>query len=129
MSLGRSFAFSTCGSAKRPRVKSPAARRGRLASSFAPAAPGTEFLFPITSQLPETDRVSLAISQMESHRAGLDFPCWIILDEDNRVELDKAFDVVTTTPLGSFSPAFLMKIALTVKNAAAARWLAGVIRS
>lgn len=93
------------------------------------AVPGAVFLFPVTSQLPDTERLSLAISQMECRRAGLDFPCWIILDEYNRVELDKAFDFESTTPLGSFSPAFLKKIALTVKNAAAARRLAGITRT
>lgn len=45
------------------------------------------------------------------------------------VELDKAFDFDSTRPLGSFSPAFLKKIALTVKDAAAARRLTGVLRS
>lgn len=87
------------------------------------------FLFPITSQMPGTDRLSLAISQIESRRAGLDFPCWIILDEYNRVEPDKAFDFETTTPIGSFNAAFLKAIASTVKQAAAARKLAGVARS
>jgi hypothetical protein len=93
------------------------------------AVPGVVFLFPITSQMPGTERVFLAISQMECRRAGLDFPSWIILDEYNRVELDKAFDFEATTPIGSFSPAFLKTIASTVKQAAAARKLAGVARS
>ncbi|WP_246763532.1 hypothetical protein [Rhizobium sp. 007] len=91
--------------------------------------PGTVFLSPIISQQPDTERLSLAISQIECRRAGLDFPCWLILDEYNRIELDKAFDFESTAPLGSFSPAFLKKIALTVKNAAAARRLAGITRS
>ncbi|QSY97954.1 hypothetical protein J2J97_27945 (plasmid) [Rhizobium bangladeshense] len=93
------------------------------------AAPGAVFLFPITSQLPGSDRLCLSISQMECRRAGLDFPCWIILDEYNRVELDKAFDFETTKPIGSFSPVFLKTIADTVKKAAAARKLAGIARS
>jgi hypothetical protein len=93
------------------------------------AVPGAVFLFPITSQYPSADRLSLAISQMECRRAGLDFPCWIILDEYNRVDLDKAFDFESTAPLGSFSPAFLKSIASTVKHAAAARTLTGVARS
>jgi hypothetical protein len=79
--------------------------------------------------MPGTERVFLAISQMECRRAGLDFPSWIILDEYNRVELDKAFDFETTTPIGSFSLAFLKTIASTVRHAAAARKLAGVARS
>lgn len=93
------------------------------------AMPGAVFLFPITSQLPATDRLSLAITQMECRRAGLDFPCWIILDEYNRVELDKAFDFESSKPLGSFSQAFLKTIALTVKQAANSRKLTGVVRS
>lgn len=66
---------------------------------------------------------------MECRRAGLDFPCWIILDEYNRVELDKAFDFESSKPLGSFSLAFLKKIAGIVKEAAASRRLAAVSRS
>ena len=93
------------------------------------ANPGVVFLFPITSQRPRDERLFLSISQIECRRAGLDFPCWIVLDEYNRVELDKAFDFESTRPLGSFSPAFLKKIALSVKDAAAARRLTGVSRS
>ena len=94
-----------------------------------PGVPGAVFLFAITSQAPSEDRLFLSISQMECRRAGLDFPCWIILDEYNRVELDKAFDFESTVPLGSFSPAFLKKIARIVKDAAASRRLASVNRS
>jgi hypothetical protein len=73
--------------------------------------------------------MSLAISQMECRRAWLAFPCWIILDEYNRVQLDKAFDFEAPKPLGSFSAAFLKAIAGTVKQAAAARQLTGIARS
>lgn len=93
------------------------------------ATPGVVFLFPITSQMPNEERLFLPISQIECRRAGLDFSCWIVLDEYNRVELDKAFDFESTAPLGSFSPAFLKKIARTVKDAAANRRLAAVSRS
>jgi hypothetical protein len=93
------------------------------------AVPDVVFLFAITSQMPPDERISLPISQIECRRAGLDFPCFIILDEYNRVELDKAFDFESTTPLGSFSPAFLKKIAMTVKDAAASRRLSAVSRS
>jgi len=78
------------------------------------AVPGVVFLFAITSRIPQDERLFLPISQIECRRSGLDFPCWIILDEYNRVELDKAFDFESTVPLGSFSPAFLKKIARTV---------------
>lgn len=94
-----------------------------------PDFPGAVFLFAITSQVPLADRLFLPISQIECRRAGLDFPCWIILDEYNRVEIDKAFDFETSRPLGSFSPAFLKNIARIVKDAAASRRLAAVNRS
>jgi len=54
---------------------------------------------------------------------------WIVLAEYNRAEPDMAFDFEPTRPLGRFSPAFLKKIVLTVKDAAAARRLTGVSRS
>jgi hypothetical protein len=93
------------------------------------AVPNAVVLFPITSQMPDAERLSLAISQMECRCARRDSPCWIILDEYNRVELDKAFNFETTMPLGSFSPAFRKTIALTVKQAAANWKLTGVARS
>ncbi|TCU41237.1 hypothetical protein [Rhizobium azibense] len=93
------------------------------------AVPGVVFLFAITSQLPTEERLFLPISQIECRRAGLDFPCFITLDEYNRVELDKAFDFESTTPLGSFSPTFLKTIARTVKDAAASRRLSAVSRA
>ncbi len=107
-----------CRAARRRLVKSQVVRP--TVSSFAPWLCRALCLFPITSQLFATDRLFLAISQIGCRRAGLDFPCWIILAEYNRPELDKAFDFETTTPIGSFSLAFLKAIASTVKQAAAA---------
>ncbi|MGO4486734.1 hypothetical protein [Rhizobium sp. 2TAF27] len=92
-------------------AKKQVARRDRSVSS---SVPGVVVLFAITSRTPQHERLFLPISQIECRRAGLDFPCWIILDEYNWVELDKAFDFESTVPLGSFSPAFLKKIARTV---------------
>ena len=94
-----------------------------------PENPGALFLFPITSQQPSEERLYLAFGEMECRRAGLVHPCWIILDEYNRVELDKAFDFESTKPIGSVSPAFLARIAATVKEAARTRRLTGVARS
>lgn len=94
-----------------------------------PDNPGAVFLFPITSQQPDKDRLHLAFGEMECRRAGLAFPCWIILDEYNRVDLDKAFDFESTQPMGSVSAAFLARIAATVKEAARMRRLSGVARS
>jgi len=94
-----------------------------------PGNPGAVFLFPITSQEPQPDRIALSFPEMECRRAGLVFPCWIILDEYNRVELDKAFDFESTKPVGNVSAAFLEKIAAAVKKASASRVLKGVTRS
>ena len=95
----------------------------------APGNPGAVYLFPITSQEPQDGRISLSFSEMECRRAGLSFPCWTILDEYNRVDLDKAFDFASTRPIGSVSTAFLEKIATAVKQASAIRRLRGVNRS
>ena len=61
-------------------------------------------------------------------RGGLDFPSWLILDEYNRVNVDEAYDLVTTTPIGAFSPAFVQKIAVRIKEEAATRRVRGVMR-
>ena len=94
-----------------------------------PGNPGAVYLFPITSQEPRSERISLSLSEMECRRVGLSFPCWIILDEYNRVELDKAFDFDSTKPIGSVSAAFLEKVAALIKQASASRQVRGVNRS
>ena len=94
-----------------------------------PGKPGAVYLFPVTSQEPQPERVALSFPEIECRRAGLSFPCWIILDEYNRVELDKAFDFESTRPIGNVSAAFLQKIAAAVKTASANRALRGVNRS
>ncbi|WP_265519114.1 hypothetical protein [Nitratireductor luteus] len=56
--------------------------------------------------------------ETECRRIGLAAPCWIILDEYNRVEMDKDYDFVSTEPIGSVSTAFLREIAATIKQSA-----------
>ncbi|TIU24766.1 MAG: hypothetical protein E5W38_30270 [Mesorhizobium sp.] len=85
-------------------------------------------MFPLTSQKPDRSRTHIAISEIERRRGGLDFPSWLILDEYNRVRIDEAYDLVTTKPIGSFSPAFVRKIAGLIKEAAEQRRLRGVVR-
>jgi hypothetical protein len=48
--------------------------------------------------------------------------------EYNRVQVDEAYDLVTTKPIGSFSPAFVRKIAVLIKEAVAQRRVRGVVR-
>lgn len=93
-----------------------------------PVEPAALFLFPLTSQKPDRSRAHIAVSEIECRRGGLDFPCWLILDEYNRVQVDEAYDLVTTTPIGAFSPVFVRKIAALIKEAAAKRRLRGVVR-
>jgi hypothetical protein len=66
-----------------------------------PRNPAALFLFPLTSQNPDRSRPHLAISEIECRRGGLDHPSWLILDEYNRVQVDEAYDLVTTTPIGA----------------------------
>jgi hypothetical protein len=93
-----------------------------------PTDPSALFLFPITSQRPASSRAYVAISEIECRRGGLAFPSWLILDEYNRAQLDEAYDFATTTPVGTFSPAFVRKIAVMIKETAAKRRLRGVVR-
>lgn len=93
-----------------------------------PTTPAALFLFPLTSQKPDHSRAHIAISEIECRRGGLEFPSWLILDEYNRVQVDEAYDLVTTTPIGTFSPAFVRKIAALIKDVAAQRRLRGVSR-
>jgi hypothetical protein len=93
-----------------------------------PATPSALFLFPLTSQKPDRSRSHLAISEIECRRGGLHYPSWLILDEYNRVQADEAYDLVTTTPIGAFSPAFVRKIAGVIKETAAQRRLRGIVR-
>ncbi|MER9616802.1 hypothetical protein [Mesorhizobium sp. M0207] len=92
------------------------------------ATPAALFLFPLTSQKPHRSRPHLAISEIECRRGGLDYPSWLILDDFNRVPVDEAYDLVTTTPIGAFSPAFVRKIAGVIKETAAQRRLRGIVR-
>jgi hypothetical protein len=77
------------------------------------------FLFPLALQNPDRSRPHLPISEIECRRGGLVYPSWLILDEYNLVQVDQAYDLVTTTPIDAFSPAFVRKIAGVIKETAA----------
>jgi hypothetical protein len=80
-----------------------------------------------TPQKPERARSSRC-QRKECRRGGLDFPSWLILDEYNRVSIDAACDFETTAPMGTFSPAFVRKIASAIRQAAERRRLRGIAR-
>ncbi|WP_338532281.1 type II toxin-antitoxin system PemK/MazF family toxin [Nitratireductor thuwali] len=80
--------------------------------------PDVVFLFPFTSKPPLAGQLAMSVPETECRRIGLAAPCWIILDEYNRVEMDKDYDFVSTEPIGSVSAAFLREIASTIKQAA-----------
>lgn len=83
-----------------------------------PGNPDVVFLFPFTSRSPLADQLAIEVPEIECRRIGLAAPCWIILDEYNRVEMDKTYDFVSTQPMGAVSAAFLRKIAATIRTAA-----------
>lgn len=93
-----------------------------------PGTPARLFLFPITTQPPAAGRIAIAFPEMERWRAGFDQPCWLILDEYNRIEIDKAYDFESVKPLGRISPAFLRKTAERIQTAAREGRLKGVSR-
>ncbi|WP_339761712.1 hypothetical protein [uncultured Hoeflea sp.] len=91
--------------------------------------PDVVFLFPFTSKQPFVGQLALIVPEIECRRIGLAAPCWIILDEFNRVEMDKDYDFVSTEPIGSVSAAFLREIAMTIKQAARASAIKAVKRT
>jgi hypothetical protein len=109
--------------------KSPVARLDPPASSSERPSSRQRFSFSRSRRRkPDRTRAHLAVSEIECRRGGLDFPSWLILDEYNRVSVDAAYDFETTRPIGTFGPAFVRKIASTIKQAAARRRLRGVAR-
>jgi len=87
------------------------------------------FLFPFTSKQPLDGQLALNVPEIECRRIGLASPCWVILDEFNRVEMNKDYDFVSTEPIGSVSAAFLREIATTIKQAAQASAIKAVKRT
>ncbi len=73
------------------------------------------YLYPITTRHPG-DRAAVAIPDIERRRAGLDTPCWVIVDELNLATSDALHDVADPKPLGTFSAAFLRSIAVVAAD-------------
>ncbi len=90
--------------------------------------PANLFLLPLTSKQPAHKRAALLVPEMECRRAGLQTPCWIILDEYNFVAMDVAYDFESLRPIGSFAAAFLQQVASRLKAEATARRLKRVMR-
>lgn len=94
-----------------------------------PGNPEVVFLFPFTSKSPLAGQVALEVPEIECRRVGLATPCWIILDEFNRVEMDKDYDFASTEPIGSVSAAFLREIAATIRQAVRSATIKAVNRT
>lgn len=93
------------------------------------AKPTSLFLFPLTSQKPAVGVVALEISGPECRHAGLQHPCWIILEEYNRLTEDELYDFESLTPIGRFGEATMRQIAKGIKRAAELQRLIGVPRA
>lgn len=81
-----------------------------------PGNPDVVFFFPFTSRQPLANQLALSVPETECRRIGLAAPCWIVLDEYNRVEMDKDYDFVSTGSIASVSAAFLREIAKAIKQ-------------
>jgi hypothetical protein len=90
--------------------------------------PAALFLLPLTSQPPQAGVAAIAVPETECRRAKLRPPCWVIVDEYNRVIEDQFHDFESTEPLGRLSLAFLRRVAAALKQEASARRLKPVIR-
>lgn len=93
-----------------------------------PSQPSAVFLFPLTTKEPDEETSNLPVSRAECRRAGISGPSWVILNEFNRVDLDKAYDFESLTPTGRFSDDFLRQIAKGVNSVRLAKKLATVPR-
>ena len=75
------------------------------------------FLFPITTRLPGAERIAINIPAAERRRAGLDQPCWIILDEYNITLETRVYDFASLKPAGRFSNDFTVRLAIEIRSA------------
>jgi hypothetical protein len=86
------------------------------------------FLLPLTSQKPADSRAALAVPETECRRGKLQSPCWIIVDEYNRVLHEQFQDFESVEPQGRFSRAFLLRIAGSLQTEAKSRRVKAVER-
>lgn len=93
------------------------------------SSPAVLFLFPLTSREPPADVIALPVDKKECRLADLRHPCWIVLEEYNRVDENELYDFESLTPIGAFSPIFLKQVAATIKRASELERLTGVPRS
>lgn len=87
------------------------------------------YMFPITSQPPAQGREAQAVSEAESQAAGLQHPCWILLDEVNVTLASRTYDFDSLQPLGRFSEAFLRSLITVARDLAVQGKLAPVPRT
>ncbi len=72
---------------------------------------------------------ALEIPETECRRANLAQPCWIIVEEYNRIDEDELYDFESLIPLGEFSLGFLKRIGLAITKASEDKRLKAVRRS
>ena len=70
------------------------------------------WLFPITSQPPDSSRLAASIPATEKKRGGLDLdtPLWIILDELNEDVIGESVYLEPEAVIGRFSRAFFIPL-------------------
>jgi hypothetical protein len=80
------------------------------------------FLAAISSKPPRADQKAIAIPEMERRRAGLEkYPeAWVYVDELNSDQPGSSWYLEPQTPLGTFGRAFLIKVAVAVRQHARA---------
>jgi hypothetical protein len=71
----------------------------------------------------------LTIPKHELANSGLDGPCWIILDEYNRSEVDDTYDFESLDPIGRFSKSFFNEVLYAIKAFSAKQRIVGIRRT
>lgn len=74
-------------------------------------------IFPITSRSPRPGTEAVEIPEIEARRARLYTPAWVIIDEFNTDDIENSFAIEDREPLGTFSRAFMGRIAAAAASA------------
>lgn len=86
-------------------------------------------LFPVTSAPPMPGTAAIVVPDIEARRAKLHTPAWVIVEEFNSDDPDNSLALEDTRPLGTFSRAFIGRIAAAAAAAARERGMRAITRA
>lgn len=90
---------------------------------------GRLYLFPITTILPDPDRISIEIPLSERQKIGLNQKCWLVMDEYNLTSETAAYDFESLIPMGQLRQVFLREVATIIKRVLSSHKMKAIPRS